>query len=461
MSDTATPRDLDDLTQAQEDLARALGRARIGEDRALFDLVRELGDRLAYLLSGLLRMTRMHSPDNQAFDQPVAEVQRTLVRLHETLGPIHLVAVEDQVYVNDIRIRTGEKDSAIRELGTELARHNVGEVTFHEPLDDAGIRGLVGALGAEPAAELPRTALTRTLEARGVSGLELHGRFRFRMAGGAAEDIADRQDLVPRALAAVDEGYQNLFAGRMPNPLPLRRLVTELLEADLGAEELWVDPPEAPSLARHVFHVAHLSLLIGRAAGLPQEVMQDLGVAALYHDCGYAAAGQGTAAPEVAFAAHPMAGARLLMRQRGFHEAKTRRVLVALQHHQDANAKPRPGLFGRIVRIAEDYDTLSRRSGRLSPTMALAVMLKAAGTFYDTVLLQLFINALGAYPPGTLLRLEDGTVVRVATPARGPETFAKPLARPVRRSDGSPAPRDAPLLDLRDAGKLTLVQPQT
>jgi len=459
VSDSAVPRDLDDLTQAQEDLARALGRARIGEDRALFDLVRELGDRLAYLLSGLLRMTRMHSPDNQAFDQPVAEVERTLVRLHETLGPIHLVAVEDQVYVNDIRIRTGEKDSAIRELGTELARHNVGEVTFHEPLDDAGVRGLVGALGGEAAAELPRTALTRTLESRGVSGLELHGRFRFRMAG-AAQDIAERQDLVPRALAAVDEGYQNLFAGRMPNPLPLRRLVTELLEADLGAEELWIDPPEAPSLARHVFRVAHLSLLMGRAAGLPQEVMQDLGVAALYHDCGYAAAGKGAAAPEVSFAEHPMAGARLLMRQRGFHEAKTRRVLVALQHHQDANAKPRPGLFGRIVRIAEDYDTLSRRSGRLSPTMALAVMLKAAGTLYDTVLLQLFINALGAYPPGTLLRLEDGTVVRVAAPARGPDTFARPLARRLRMGDGSPAPPGGPLLDLKDAGKLTLVQPQ-
>ncbi len=197
MSDSADPRDLDDLTQAQEELGRALGRARIGEDRALFDQVRELGERLAYLLSGLLRMTRMHSPDNRAFDQPVAELHRTLVRLHEILGPIHLVAVEDQVYVNDIRIRTGDKDSAIHELGNELERHNVGEVTFHEPLDDAGIRGLVGALGEDPAAEQPRTALTQTLEARGVNGLELHGRFRFRMAGGVASDITERQDLAP------------------------------------------------------------------------------------------------------------------------------------------------------------------------------------------------------------------------------------------------------------------------
>jgi hypothetical protein len=451
----APPHDLDDLTQAQDELGRALGRARIGEDRALFNLVRELGERLAHLLAGLLRMTRMHSPDNQAFNQPVSELHRTLVRLHDTLGPIHLVAVEDQVYVNDIRIRSGEKDTGIKELGGELVRHNVGEIAFHEPLDDVGIRGLVGALGKDPAAEEPRTALARDLEAAGVSGLELHGRFKFRMGGGDAAETTERQDLLLRALAAIDEAYQNLFAGRVPNPLPLRRVVTELLEADLAAEELWIDPPEAPDLAQHLYRVTQLSLLIGQAAGLSDDVMQDLGVAALYHDCGYAAAKPDT--PEVTFENHPAVGARLLMRQRGFHEAKTRRVLVALQHHQDANAKPRPGLFGRIVRIAEDYDTLSRRSGKLSPTMALATMLKAAGTFYDPVLLQLLINAVGAYPPGTLLQLEDGRIVRCVAPSIRPDRFTTPPARCVHLADGSPAP-DTPPVDLRQAGQVRVLR---
>lgn len=455
MAETRPPRDQDDLSDAQDELGRALGRARIGEDRALFNLVRELGERVAYLLSGLLRMTRMHSPDNRAFDQPVGEMHRTLVRLHETLGPIHLVAVEDQVYVNDIRIRGGEKDSGIRELGGELMRHNVGEITFHEPLDDEGVRGLIGALGQEPAQAEARTALSRSLEAAGVRGVELLGRFRFRMGGEDAQDIMDRKDLAPRALAAIDEAIQNLFAGRVPNPLPLRRLVTELLESDLRAEELWADQGEAPAMPRHLFRVAQLSLLIGRGAGLADDVMQDLGVAALYHDCGYAAAGSGQ---EISFEEHPLAGARLLMRQRGFHEAKTRRILVALQHHKDATSRPRPGLFSRIVRVAEDYDTLSRRTGKLSPTMTLAAMLKMAGTLYDPVLLQLLINELGAYPPGTLLQLDDGRIVRSVAPAAGRETFALPPARCVRLADGSPAPPDGPLLDLGGAGRLRVLK---
>lgn len=455
------PRDAgmtDDLSRAQDALARALGRARIGEDRALANQVRELGERLAHLLSGLLRMTRLHSPDNSAFNKPVEDLHATLVQLTELLGSVHLVAVEDQVYVNDIRIRAGEKASSIRELGAELERHNAGGITFHLPLDGPGIRALIGRLGSAPADREPRNSLARALHAAGVSGLEIQSRFRFRMASEEAEETSDPRDFVSRALAAADEAFQNLAAGRVPNPLPVRRLVTELLERSPVVEELWAEPPGAPPYALHQLRVAQLSLLVGRELALPQSVLQDLGVAALYHDCGYAAGAAASGGVGVSFERHAGAGARLMLRQRGFHEAKMRRVLAILQHHRDANDRLHPGLFGRILRLAEDYDTLSRRSGKLPPTMALAAMLKWAGTRYDAVLLQLLVNALGAYPPGTLLRLEDGRVVRSAAPARSPETFAHPLARCLRLADGSPAPADLPLVDLRGGGKVQVLR---
>jgi hypothetical protein len=448
----------DDLSRAQDALGRALGRARIGEDRALANQVRELGERLAHLLSGLLRMTRLHSPDNTAFNKPVEDLHAALVQLTDLLGSVHLVAVEDQVYVNDIRIRAAEKASSIRELGAELQRHNTGGITFHEAIDGAAIRALIGNLGAAPAGHEPRNSLARALHAAGVSGIELQRRFRFRMASEGAAEASVPRDFVPRALAATDEALQNLAAGRVPNPLPLRRLVTELLERNPASEELWTEPPEAPPYALHQLRVCQLSLLVGRELFLPQGILQDLGVAALYHDCGYAAGAAGADGADVSFERHAAEGARLMLRQRGFHEAKMRRVLALLQHHRDANDRLRPGLFGRILRVAEDYDTLARRSGKLSPTMALAAMLKWAGTRYDGVLLQLLVNALGAYPPGTLLRLEDGRILRSAVPARSAASFAHPLARCLRLADGSPAPADLPLADLGGGEKIQLLR---
>jgi hypothetical protein len=442
----------DDLSRAQEELARALGRARIGEDRALANHVRELGERLAHLLAGLLRMTRLHSPDNSAFNKPVEELHRTLVQLQDLLGSVHLVAVEDQVYVNDIRIRTSEKASGTQELGGELQRHNLGGITFHLPLDGEAIRKLIGLVGGAPAPHEPRNSLARALHAAGVSGLELAGRFRFRMASEDSHETSDPRDFVSRALTATDEAFQNLAAGRVPNPLPLRRLVSELLERDPCSEELWAESEAAPPHALHQLRVAQLCLLVGQAMGLAASVLQDLGVAALLHDCGYAAGGSGADGVGVSFERHAAAGARLLLRQRGFHEAKMRRILAVLQHHRDAAERPHPGLFGRILRVAEDYDALARRSGKVSPTLALAVMLKWAGSRYDAAILQLLVNALGAYPPGTLLQLADGRIVRSAVPARGPDTFAAPLSRCVRLADGSPAPAELPIVDTAGLG---------
>jgi hypothetical protein len=374
------------------------------------------------------------------------------------LGSVHLVAVEDQVYVNDIRIRAGDKASSLRDLSAELHRHNVGGITFHLPLDGPAVRALIGAVGGAPAAREPRNSLVRALQAAGLSGLELQGRFRFRMAAEADQQRPDPHAFLSRALAATDEAFQNLAAGRVPHPLPLRRVVTELLERGVADEQLWADPADVPPHALHQLRVAQLALLVGRDLGLSPNLLQDLGVAALYHDCGYAAGSAASGGVGVSFERHAAAGARLLLRQRGFHEAKMRRVLAILQHHRDANDGLRPGLFGRVLRVAEDYDTLARRSGKLSPTLALAAMLKWAGTRYDPVALQLLINALGAYPPGTLLKLEDGRVVRSAAPARSPETFATPLARCLRLADGSPAPDGLPLVDLRDAGPLHLLR---
>jgi hypothetical protein len=450
---------VDDLTRAQEALGRAIGRARVGEDRELANTVRELGERLAHLLAGLLRMSRLHSPDNRAFDQPVAEIHTTLVRLGEILGAVHLVAVEDQVYVNDIRIRGSDKASSLRELGHELHRHNVGGLTFHAPLDDAGVRALVRALGASPAPQEARGALARALAEAGVGAVELQGRFRFRMAGEAAVGGQETRQLVPRVLAAADEGFANLAAGRVPNPLPLRRLVSELLRRDLGSEELWREPADASPWALHAYRVCLTALLIGRALALPESTLQDLGTAALYHDAGYGTDEAREADRDAAFAAHAAAGARAMLRQKGFHEAKARRVLALLHHHRDAGETPRPPLLARVLRIAEDYDTLSRRTGRLSPTMALALMSRWSGARYDAVLLQLLLNALGAYPPGTLVQTEDGRVFRCVAPARGAEAFAAPLARLVRGKDGAPAAAEAPLVELKGAGKLQVLKP--
>jgi hypothetical protein len=417
---------MDDLAKAQSALSRAIGRARAGEDRELAQRVRERGEQLVHMMAGLLKMSRVHAADNRAFDAPVSEFGKALEHLVGLLGPVHLVTVEDQVYVNDIRIRTDVKTGA-KELNAELQKHNVGGATFHSALGAPQVRALVAAFAAKPAEGAPRRALQKGLFERGVDSVELQGIYRLRTGEESQATRAEPAEVLHRALEAIAETWDSLAVGRMLNPLPLRHSVVEILEIGPELPALWEGFEGGEPHARHALVVAVTALLLGKAAGLPAGVLQDLGVAAMLHDVGYATLPAGAAGLE----RHPGEGARLMLRQRGFHEAKLRRLRSVLDHHRDfAGPGGPPSLPGCIVRLGEDYANLLRLwPGKISPADALGAMAGAAGKLYHPALVQLLVNALGRYPPGTLLELEDGRSARSISPVRSPATFATPLAR--------------------------------
>ena len=448
------------LHDAQDQLGRALERARSGEDRELAAQVRDEGHQLVRLLFGLLRMTRVHAVDNEAFEKPLVELRDTIQRLIALLGVVHCFAVEDQVYVNDVRVRMQDRGEGGNELGSELRRLGVGGVSMHAVPEIDHLRVLVRGFAKPPVGAVSRQALMLQLSSRGADSIELHGLFRFRVSG--EEEDVEEQDaklVAHRATSVVDETWDNLVGHRVPNPLPLRRAVTEILHMGPGLEGLWDDPRGASPFGGHTLRVCRYALYLAQGVGLSDEAIQDLGLAAMFHDVGYSAREGGRPASagdagEPGFAPpyerHASAGARVLLRQRGFHEAKIRRALAALEHHRDFDdARGRPSLFARILRIAEDYDNLvRRRGGRLSPPQAMARLVSGAGTRYDPVLLQVFVNVMGQWPPGTLLELADGRIARSISTARSLATWATPEVRIEVEANGRANTGEFPVIDL-------------
>jgi hypothetical protein len=437
---------MDDLGRAQESLGRSIGRARAGEDPELAGIVREKGEQMVGLLFGLLRTSRSYAPDNPALNQPVAELTAVIARMSQLLGALHLVALEEQVYLNEIRIRTPQQGRD-RSLAAELSAHEAGGLTFTSAPSEQQIRALLISLNAKPAPDRPRAALRQALLARGVDSVEPVPIHRFRVAGEAAKTPADQLDpkgVVTRGVDLVEEIWDGVAEGRRMNILPLRRVVTDLLELQPGNDELWWDPPDATAHGLHSFRVCQYALLLAEGVQLSVALRQDLGVAALLHDIGVARAGGGDA--------HVRAGSLALLQQPGFHEGKVRRVLAVYDHHRQIveTVGGRSTLFGRILHMADDYDNLVR-SG-VPPAQALGSISGGAGIRYDPVMFQAFINRMGRYPPGTLLKLEDGRVVRTTSVVRSPETFGLPRAVVV--------PPAAPeVVDLAQGGKIAAVLP--
>ena len=452
----------DEIETAQRDLGKTLERAQAGEDKELARQVRESGEQFARIMYGLLRTARIHDLDNKAFDKPIFQLHSALDRLYSVLGAVHLVCVEDQVYVNDVRIRFDMASEHVTGMVEDLKRHAVGGISFNDVLAPDKLKLMVRLLTGSPAPQAPRTTLQKALNDAGMTSVELQAVFRFRVKGETDSRVnREFQDVYQSSAGVVADAYSNLIAERIPNPLPIRRMVNELIDtaksidAALMAREY---DESLPNFARHTLMVTNLSMLIGRGAGLSDATLGDLGVAAMFHDVGYSLKEDGYNVP---YERHTTAGLRSLMRQRGFHEAKIRRLLATVEHHRDFNWRSGlPTLFARIIHIADDYDILTRyrpnRGPILSHPDAVTRMAAQAGTAYDPTLMQVFVNSIGLFPPGSILRLASGKLVVSASAVRSPETFDKPLCRVIMREDRS-RPQEEEFVDLAEGDRVKRV----
>ncbi len=436
-----------DIDAMRASLQQAMERAAQSDDREVAGRVRDEGRRLIFLINGLLRVCQLYDSENAAFEVPAQECSQALDFLIDILGTVHVVCVEDQIYVNDVRLRINEREQPVVDhVVSELERHHVGGISFHHVLKPAQFKSLVQHI-ARPASEdgFPRTALQALFQE--IGDIHLMGIHRFQIHEPTEQEY-DYEEAVRRGESAVREAMESLSSKRVPNPLPIRRAVIELVGSvkDVPDEALGA-PIRLTSGSvgeRHLLSVASLSVLLGQAIGLSDSALSDLGVVAMLHDAGYS---QGAR-----FTGHESVGVWTLMRQRGFHEAKIRRLLGVLNHHSPFKARNRtgplnpiarrpPSLFARILHIVDDYDVLTaRRAGQpppMSPATSLEHMWAYRGTNYDPDLLAVFVQLLGRFPPGTLLELHNGRWAVSIAGGRDAERFEWPVVRIVREADGT------------------------
>lgn len=238
------------------------------------------------------------------------------------------------------------------------------------------------------------------------------------------------------------------------------RMVGSLIGSQSVAIHLVNMKVKEPGMAQHAMNVTVLSLLLGRALGLGEEEMRWLGLGAMFHDIGKLEVParvlrntQRTHAEEQFYQAHVGYGIK--------HVAAIPELPVGVRniiacHHEcwDGSGFPnhlqaeRIPRLARIVAIANRYDNLCNpfdlRSAK-TPGEAVAHLFKREGTHHEPQLLQLFVKAVGVYPPGCFVALADGSVGLVV------ETNTNDLLRPLVMLYDPDVPRgEALLIDLRD-----------
>ncbi|MDT8336038.1 MAG: HD domain-containing protein, partial [Desulfurivibrionaceae bacterium] len=220
----------------------------------------------------------------------------------------------------------------------------------------------------------------------------------------------------------------------------------------------------------HSVNVAMLAMCIGRRINLSRRTLVSLGLCALFHDLGKIEIpaevlhkkGKLDDRELRMIQEHSLNSARLLLKLKASPDSKARILVPLFEHHlkYDLSGYPHADwekpltLFGKIIAIADKYDTLTSsrayRRSLLSPDRVLGYMFARAGIHFDPTLIKVFINILGLYPVGTLLRLDTGDLALVvSSPSR--EFSKRPLVRVLEKdNEGGYKKREIINLDERD-----------
>lgn len=182
----------------------------------------------------------------------------------------------------------------------------------------------------------------------------------------------------------------------------------------------------------HALSVMTLSLLLGKQARLPEDALRLLGSAALLHDIGKDLLNpsivkntQRNRQEEAVYQTHCALG---LERVQQLGRVPPPVSEAILHHHERCDGSGYPDhqqrdqihIAARIIGLADRFSNLVNplnTRDALSPSEALSRIWAKEARQFDPLLLQVFIKAMGVYPPGTIVQLTDGRIAAVVVSA--------------------------------------------
>ena len=225
----------------------------------------------------------------------------------------------------------------------------------------------------------------------------------------------------------------------------------------------------------HMVNVAILTMGQARTLGIEGKLLREFGLSALMHDIGKVRTpkeilNKPEKLTDQEFAImrrHTVDGAEIL---RQTPEMPVLAPVVAFEHHLRLDGGGYPvgvkraalNLGTMLCSIADVYDAMRSQRGyqEAFPTDRILTVLKRNdGLQFDQHLVRRFVQLLGIYPPGNLVRLSTGEIA-IVVQVHAPDPY-RPRVRVVFGADGGrlATPQDRSLFDGAGADAASVVAP--
>ena len=377
-------------------------------------------------LAAAIRSAQLYTAKHPIIARNAAALSSAVEALHASQPAITLGIVDTEVVVGDVPI--GKADS-LGDIMRRLQAYSIERITIDRGVEPDEIAGLVQALGSSDLkkndageAEFPSFPHIR------VGRIQVEQRVE-----GSLADMATIQRLYSDAVSVASTVWESAATEKKPDADAARNMIDGLANSVAQNRTALVALTALKQYDNYTFtHMVNVSILtMGQARGLGIDgpLLREFGLAALMHDIGKVRTpteilNKPDKLTDEEFAImkrHTVDGAEML---RQTPEIPPLSPVVAFEHHLRLDGTGYPNGVQRsslnvatmLCSIADVYDAMrsQRAYQQAFPTeRILAVMKRNDGKQFDQHLVRRFVQLIGIYPAGNLVRLNTGEVAVV------------------------------------------------
>ena len=392
----------------------------------------QLADELLRRFAASLRSAQLYSKGHPLIARNLESLSAALQLLHGLSPAVVIGLVGDEVIVDDMPIARAD---AIGPLARRLQQSGIERITFDRGVSAEELASFVEAI----------TALER--RDANETGPDLPDLRRIRVGrvvveqkvAGDLADMATIKKLYNDAVSVAGQLWETAQHEGKPDSGAARTMIDGLAQAVAQNRTALLALTTLKNYDNYTFtHMVNVSILTmgqARTLGIDGPLLREFGLAALMHDIGKVRTpleilhkpDKLTDAEFEIMKRHVVEGAEIL---RATRDIPALAPVVAFEHHLRLDgtgypvgvSRPSLNLGTMLCSISDVYDAMrSQRAYQQSfPTdRILQVLKRNDGQQFDQPLVRRFVQLVGIYPAGNLVRLNSGetaVVLRVHAP---------------------------------------------
>lgn len=403
--------------------------------------------RIVLLLAGLTKNASFYPEGHPTVAGPLAELHSLFAESEVDIA----IGVADGILFGGDTLFPAPRP-AMKDLLDLFTARKIPSVAISPTVSMLEIKTFVLLLGNRT---IPGEQLADELKKANVSSIRIrsHGN-NSDAESGSQDSLSHHLETYQDAISAIQGIWKDVESGRIPNSGVILGVVEPMVTATIECPSTLLGLSMIKNYDNYTFHhsvnVGILAMALAAAAEKTREEITNSGVAGMLHDVGKTKVDKnitnkpgGLAPAEFEeMKKHSEFGAEIIAGMPGIGTGVADAVLC---HHIHFNRRGYPewakslpfGDMCEIVTIADMYDaitTLRVYQRPLTPKEALDCLRADAGKKLNPQLVDIFVNLMGLYPVGTLVRLDTNELAVVCRP--NPADASHPTVKIVSEESG-------------------------